>query len=592
MFEFLVTLVTISFLSDLAVGKNQRTDIAKITFLTSGVQLPKYSDRTEEETLQAIINYFINQQSNHSEICLVDFVQETLKVGVVPIHSFRGSSSGKSINFDQCFEPKLFELYRDYPYSCFDEETSKTFRVDWLVSKLMIQDIYHEADNVPLNRTDTKKQYGIDLRFGSERMLRKIIPTSIVARDVRALGLLKDSGGHVRAITTFDFNAENKKGPDASFSANPLEVAFDASETFLIKPNSLWSYQLLDQKNDKRINAAPAGVADFHEGISATDLSDSSPSVRAHANYVSIRNGVDCLTCHKGGSLSEGYPSINKQIIQDTVASGIFDGGINEALVRQFYNVPPGKESDIVYDDSTEFDGLLHQEQKRFEIALRQMQVLKGDNTHPFLPDIAALYSMPLTLDILAKELNVPVDELQNRINADPLLKKLLGLSPYVETRKLSLDRALFEQRFCELWAKIFEKEEALATVRKKRERDKETERLRQQVQIRRESAEREARYRKLSFDIELINAQISQKQQQIAEKNQEAAALLDESNRIYDRLRAYKKMDELGSDRFLAITKKTESLKRRVEVKLIDDEIGKLRTKKNQLQRSREALN
>lgn len=413
--------------------------------------LPQYADRTPAQIRTAIANYFINQQSNHDRVCRIQW--QNVESGLVPVQYFEEAGTLKKVPRSTCLSEEVLSLYSDYPYACANGKRVKAEyrRLGWLAYRLMVQDTYHRAEKVPANRAEYIKALGSSLDFKNTNIVRKVIPESFVARDIRGIGAILNDRKAVTALTTFDFNLENKKGADAVYANNPIEITVDAAEVFMIKPNGLWKYALYDFKNDKRLDAAPAGVADFQKGLLGTGLDDKIHSVKAHANYASIRNGVDCLICHMEGTLSEGYSSVNKNIIQDAIALGSLTDPKDLSLARLLYNVPPGKENEPNYDPDTDVEKHLANVQRSFASALEEMQVRIDKKMVPVLPDASAVYLEPVDLNQMASELYVSVSEMEAASKNNATFRTLLGLRPGKTVAEIKLDRVLFETRYCKL---------------------------------------------------------------------------------------------------------------------------------------------
>lgn len=202
---------------------------------------PNYPGKTRERTIADITNYFVNQQSDHNQICVVDYdlsqrdcsQKYRIDYFVVP------GSSGR-VSLETCLPQRNFKILANYPYECKSGVRSPTrfFRPDWLAYRLMIQANYHFADQVPLNQSEIRAKIGTPISYNNLQIKRKIISNSFVSKDLRAIGAVTDRGKLV-AITTFDFNVENKKGPESSYVNNPLNVETDAAEVFYLKPNGL-----------------------------------------------------------------------------------------------------------------------------------------------------------------------------------------------------------------------------------------------------------------------------------------------------------------------------------------------------------------
>ncbi len=434
-------------------NRPQQPKVFAFKFIYSETQLPQYPGWNPMEVLEASLNYFINQQSTHGELCLGGFKGQTFK-----------SPSTVTLNLKDkaCFPDEARSIYADYPYACSSNDPQDTFRFDWMVYKLLIQDNYHKADRVPASFEEVLKEAGVDIRFSNTDNYRKVLAVSSVARDQRSLTIVSDQKGVPRALATYDFNRENKRGADADFSANPINAEVEAAEVFFMKPNGLWKYLLLDLKNNKRLNSAPGGVADFNAGISAARVSSDSLAVRSHADFVSIRNGVDCMICHMDGTLSDGYSSVNKEIVRGAADQGVFEDPQVESFVRKMYNVPKGRENDEQYQDDQAFEAQMAKINETFRNTLKKMGAMKGDTMHPFLPDVSALYLENVTFSKLVSELGRTENEVIAAVNTKPDLRALLGM-PKIGTpaalkydpRSFTMARTVFEARFCAIRAQF-----------------------------------------------------------------------------------------------------------------------------------------
>ncbi len=424
------------------------SDDSQITINTSGFSLPEYKGHTRDEVERIALNFFFNQLSEHPELCLVD--PSSQSGGVARITHFVGADSGKKINLSDCVIPDFVKKFsQGYPFACegIKKTTPKTFRLDWLVHELMER--YNELDNVPKNRSELRDKYGVEIEYQKSPDPKAVIEESFVARKRRAIGALKRDNGSFAGLITWDSDADATKGTKYSFALHPTDTQMDAAEIFLQKPNGLRKYLLHDFNGDKRLVVAAAGVADFVAGLAPSPVHTDAISIKAHGKSNGVRNSIDCLICHTSGTLSETSSNSNKEIINEAKAAGVFRDPKIEALARKMYDVPEGKEDDESYVPAKEVSDLVSAENNTYNAALKKMGVKDADA--PILPDIHANFSENPSLFRAAEELGSVKEDFVALLKELPTLAQSLGIRKMDKPDKVTIDRELFNERFCEI---------------------------------------------------------------------------------------------------------------------------------------------
>jgi hypothetical protein len=287
-------------------------------------------------------------------------------------------------------------------------------RADWFIATASRPPLYEAILGLPKNARELEHRLDVDVRanFLRDRLARAGFATSGVSHHNRMVE--RHDAAHGAYWKSYDFKSDEGTGeltrfplgPD--FEANPFgRQAFEhaGGEIIFNLPNKLHAYLLVSAK-DERIEAGPIEI-----------VGDALQT----AGSATIVNGLSCMGCHKEGMIS-GFA--------DAIRLGHAVAGEARQKVERLY---PAKEV---------MDRLLGEDQDVFLAAVEKATgpFLRGagDEGKPIrdFPEpigaIARLYVKDLGLEEVAAELGIEAKTLQDRIVADPALRRL-GLGPLVQ---------------------------------------------------------------------------------------------------------------------------------------------------------------
>lgn len=287
-------------------------------------------------------------------------------------------------------------------------------RADWFIATASRPPLYEAILGLPKDARELERRLDVDVRgnFLRDRLARAGFATSGVSQHNRMVE--RHDAAYGAYWKSYDFKSDEGTGELTKFPLGPVfegnpfpRQAFEhaGGEIIFSLPNRLHGYLLVNAK-DERIEAGPIEI-----------VGDALQT----AGSATIVNGLSCMACHKEGMIS-GFA--------DAIRSGHGVAGEARQKVERIY---PAKEA---------MDRLLGEDQDAFLAAVEQVTgpfLKQGADQGKAIRDfpepigaIARLYVKDLGLDEVAAELGVKPKLLQERIAADPALRRL-GLGPLAQ---------------------------------------------------------------------------------------------------------------------------------------------------------------
>ena len=385
---------------------------------------------SQEALAKRIVNYFFNWISESSQAS--------------PVEARPVNESSLSADIDNFVSPiRRARLMSSNPYACQDP-LKEPMRLDWLASHVLYSDkVYRELEQLSDNRKELESKDKIEfgIKPKTKDNLNVAVTDSAVSVDGRVVHRLPEIHGDPW-YESIDFGKREKKVGAVAMSTDPRTVTHKAGEFIQIKKNGFLKFAIYDAKG----NALP---------LASDDIVVDSES---HVGQL-VHNPASCLGCHSNGlrSVQDDSPvSPAKLLISEKEFAGI------KRLVDEFETYSSYQKfiSDH-YNEPEEFLPTAKKDNARYQTALKKAAAFialpkSKNHMEPILPQIAALYTQPLSLEDMAKELGITETVL--RENKDKVNSALWWAQLKSFHFKDSMPRNIFEQIYCRLKNEFSEK--------------------------------------------------------------------------------------------------------------------------------------